>query len=79
MNDKKPLRSGLGRGLSALMADVAPVVEAAAPRNVLAVELLEPNPDQPRRDFPSAALQELAASIRTKGVVQPLIVRAAAN
>lgn len=79
MNDKKPLRSGLGRGLSALMADVAPVLEAAAPRNVLAVELLEPNPDQPRRDFPSAALQELAASIRTKGVVQPLIVRAATN
>lgn len=77
MSDKKPVRSGLGRGLSALMADVAPVVETATPRNVLAVELLEPNPDQPRRDFPSAALQELAASIRTKGVVQPLIVRAA--
>lgn len=79
MSDKKPVRSGLGRGLSALMADVAPVAETATPRNVLAVELLEPNPDQPRRDFPSAALQELAASIRTKGVVQPLIVRAAKN
>lgn len=79
MNDKRPLRSGLGRGLSALMADVAPAVEPAAPRNVLSVDLLQPNPDQPRRDFPHAALQELAASIRTKGVVQPLIVRPAGD
>lgn len=79
MTDKKPIRSGLGRGLSALMADVAPAPELAASRNVCAVELLEPNPDQPRRDFPAAALEELAASIRSKGVVQPLIVRPQAN
>ena len=75
MSDKKPLRSGLGRGLSALMADVAPVAEASAPRNILAVELLEPNPNQPRRDFPPVAMQELAESIRLRGIVQPLIVR----
>ena len=79
MNDKKPLRGGLGRGLSALMADVAPASEAGAvgvlPRNFLAVELLLPNPNQPRRSFPSAALQELAESIRQKGIIQPLIVR----
>jgi ParB family chromosome partitioning protein len=80
MSDKKPLRSGLGRGLSALMADVSPVAETAAPalpKNTLAVELLKPNPNQPRRDFPQDALQELAESIRQKGVVQPLIVRPA--
>ena len=81
MNDKKPLRGGLGRGLSALMADVAPAAEvgsaAVAQRNFLAVELVEPNPNQPRRDFPAEALQELAESIRQKGIVQPLIVRPA--
>ena len=37
--------------------------------------MVYPNPDQPRRDFPHAALEELAASIREKGVIQPLIVR----
>jgi ParB family chromosome partitioning protein len=40
------------------------------------VEKLVPNPNQPRRDFQPEALQELAASIRAKGVIQPLIVRA---
>jgi ParB family transcriptional regulator, chromosome partitioning protein len=39
------------------------------------VEKLIPNPLQPRRDFPEAALQELAASLRRKGIIQPLIVR----
>ena len=79
MTDKKPLRSGLGRGLSSLMADVSPAAENtfAVARNVLAVELLHPNPNQPRRDFPDVALQELAQSIGLKGIVQPLIVRKA--
>jgi ParB family chromosome partitioning protein len=81
MNDKKSERRGLGRGLSALMADVgAPnerALEAPArkPEARLPIEQLEPNPDQPRRDFPTDALQELAASIREKGIIQPLIVR----
>lgn len=77
MNDKKPLRSGLGRGLSALMADVAPSEAGtpAAPKSTLAIDLLKPNANQPRRDFPMEALQELAESIRQKGIVQPLIVR----
>lgn len=81
MSDKKPARSGLGRGLSALMADVAPAsdVNTTAPlqRNFVAVELLQPNPNQPRRDFAPDALHELAESIRQKGIVQPLIVRKA--
>jgi ParB family chromosome partitioning protein len=43
---------------------------------LIPVEKLVPNPNQPRRDFQPEALQELAASIRAKGVIQPLIVRA---
>lgn len=79
--DKKPERRGLGRGLSALMADVnldPAGATAAAPRRadlMIPVEKLVPNPLQPRRDFPTAALQDLAASLRQKGVIQPLIVR----
>ena len=79
--DKKSERRGLGRGLSALMADVNldPAADAA---NILRrgdlmvpVEKLVPNPQQPRRDFSEAGLQDLAASLRQKGVIQPLIVR----
>ena len=80
MADKKHERRGLGRGLSALMADVgAPADETQGasrrPDLMVPVELVEPNPDQPRRDFPREALEELAASIREKGIIQPLIVR----
>lgn len=82
MADKKTERRGLGRGLSALMADVhaggGEERGANAPRRAdtrVPVEKLEPNPDQPRRDFAPEALAELAESIRVKGVIQPLIVR----
>lgn len=73
-------KRGLGRGLSALMADVAQVrsEEEAEPRRpdmMVPIEQVFPNPDQPRRHFDETALQELAASIREKGVLQPLIVR----
>ncbi|OOY13867.1 chromosome partitioning protein ParB [Thioclava marina] len=79
MAEKREKR-GLGRGLSALMADVDlnPREPSAAPRRAeqyVPVERIEPNPDQPRRDFEPGALEELAASIREKGVIQPLIVR----
>jgi len=84
MSDKKPDRRGLGRGLSALMADVGadmtgrPDQASAPPRrpdHVVPIERIAPNPNQPRRDFPAEALQELAASLKEKGVIQPLIVR----
>ncbi|MDW4549168.1 ParB/RepB/Spo0J family partition protein [Defluviimonas sp. D31] len=82
MSDRKSERRGLGRGLSALMADVNldPGEDSLPdrPRRSdarLPVEKLEPNPDQPRRDFPREQLEELAASIRAKGIIQPLIVR----
>lgn len=76
-------RKGLGRGLSALMADMqpegtAPAPEAAAPvrgERVVPVDRIVPNPEQPRRAFSEDAMSELAASIREKGVIQPLIVR----
>ncbi|MCR9087950.1 MAG: ParB/RepB/Spo0J family partition protein [Rhodobacteraceae bacterium] len=72
-------KRGLGRGLSALMADVAPEAEqSGAPRRAdttLPIEQIVPNPDQPRRSFNEEALSELSASIREKGVLQPLIVR----
>ncbi|WGV15192.1 ParB/RepB/Spo0J family partition protein [Fuscovulum ytuae] len=79
--EKKVERRGLGRGLSALMADVSVDADpqmADRPRRpdlLVPVEKLVPNPNQPRRDFRPEALQELAASIRVKGVIQPLIVR----
>lgn len=79
MNEKKSVRSGLGRGLSALMADVAlsaaPGSDLQRQATILPVERIAPNPDQPRRDFNSESLAELANSVREKGVVQPLIVR----
>ncbi|MFP5478606.1 MAG: ParB/RepB/Spo0J family partition protein [Alphaproteobacteria bacterium] len=73
-------RRGLGRGLSALMADVhlAGPEQMAAPRKAelhVPVEKLEPNPQQPRMDFKQDELESLADSIRQKGVIQPLIVR----
>ncbi|MTH66372.1 ParB/RepB/Spo0J family partition protein [Paracoccus shanxieyensis] len=75
MSDKHEKR-GLGRGLSALMADVDLIPsERPAPRQVMPVEQLTPNPDQPRRSFAPEALQELADSLRSKGILQPLIVR----
>ena len=71
---------GLGRGLSALMADVNladPPSPDAPPRADMRVGIdrLEPNPDQPRRTFPFDELAELAQSLKTRGVIQPLIVR----
>ncbi len=78
--ERKPERRGLGRGLSALMADVSTEAvaspEARGREQRLPVEKLVPNPDQPRRHFDETALAELAVSIREKGVIQPLIVRA---
>jgi ParB family chromosome partitioning protein len=74
----KPKSRGLGRGLSALMSDVTGDAPATAPRRPdlhIPVESLRPNPNQPRRTFGEAEMSELAASIREKGVIQPLIVR----
>ena len=77
-------RRGLGRGLSALMADVnlntGTEVQDTRPSSrtpdlYVPIEKLHPNPDQPRRDFTKSDLEDLANSIREKGIIQPLIVR----
>jgi ParB family transcriptional regulator, chromosome partitioning protein len=67
----------LGRGLSALMADVAVENEPTDRRELrrIPIDRIEPNPDQPRRAFDEDGLADLAASIREKGVLQPLVVR----
>lgn len=82
MTDNKPKTRGLGRGLSALMADVSAQddrttesTQQRRPDLLVPIEKVFPNPDQPRRSFGSEQLQDLAASIREKGVIQPLIVR----
>lgn len=72
---------GLGRGLSALLgeqANEAVAVDGSAPPagvRTAPIESLKPNPDQPRKRFEPADLEELAASIRDKGVLQPILVR----
>ena len=76
-------RRGLGRGLSALMSDVdqTPENETSAPSQprkagtMIDIALISPNPDQPRRHFNDDALRELEASVREKGIIQPLILR----
>lgn len=80
MSDKKAKQRGLGRGLSALMADVSdrPMggADQAKPNDLMVpIERIVPNPDQPRRRFDADLLDDLAASIREKGIIQPLIVR----
>lgn len=80
---------GLGRGLGALLGETrreAPVAAASDALDtegrtlsglaVLSVSQIEPHPDQPRRHFDEAALDELAASIAQRGVIQPIVVRA---
>ena len=76
----KDKKRGLGRGLSALMADVgeaeaqAPMV-GRTPDQLIPIEQIRPNPDQPRKQFDPAQLDDLVASIKEKGILQPLIVR----
>ena len=73
-------KRGLGRGLSALMnnmpspADVSGDPAKAGEQSV-PIEDVAPNPNQPRRRFEKSALDDLAASIAEKGIIQPIIVR----
>ncbi|MCB1498012.1 MAG: ParB/RepB/Spo0J family partition protein [Bauldia sp.] len=72
-------RQRLGRGLAALIGDVAtepgPEKRRSAPPKTLPVEFLRPNPRNPRKDFGAADLDDLAASVKERGVVQPILVR----
>jgi ParB family chromosome partitioning protein len=76
-------RPALGRGLSALIPSAAPPAPAppaapsrpSGPPQELDIDLLVPNPDQPRTYIAEQALEELAQSIRANGVIQPVLVR----
>jgi ParB family chromosome partitioning protein len=67
----------LGRGLAALLGDVAmaPNPERGAPVGAIAIDRIDANPFQPRSDFDPAELESLAESIRVQGVLQPILVR----
>lgn len=85
MAQKPERRPALGRGLSALIPEkpAAPAVAAPATATVepkgtsreIDLDLIEPNPHQPRTRFDETRLQELAESIATTGLVQPIVVR----
>jgi ParB family chromosome partitioning protein len=66
-------RRGIGRGLAAILPETAP--SGAGELLELPVELIKPNPEQPRTRFDPESLAGLAASIEASGVVQPLLVR----
>ena len=66
-------RRGIGRGLAAILPETE--ATAAGELRELPVELIKPNPAQPRTNFEPEALAALAASIEASGVVQPLLVR----
>ena len=68
-------QKGLGKGLGALLGDFSdePIEKSAYQK--LPIYKVEPNPDQPRRDFDEEELQALADSIQEHGIIQPLTVR----
>src|SRR5579864_6290706 len=84
-------RNALGRGLEALIRNAPPVpatlpgeaetyaagpsTRAASDLQAVDIDLIEPSPFQPRTQFPEESLAELAQSIQTTGIIQPLIVR----
>jgi ParB family chromosome partitioning protein len=71
-------KHGLGKGLGALIPTTSPSAEASGVRMV-PVDRITPNPRQPRHSIDPAGLEELAASIREHGLIQPLIVTAAGD
>src|SRR5262245_36711763 len=71
-------RSRLGRGLAALIGDVgaeSATVERTRGQRRVPIEFLMPNPRNPRRNFADGELDELAQSIRERGIIQPVVVR----
>src|SRR6202044_1041021 len=70
-------RSRLGRGLAALIGDVGTESSAERPRGQrrVATSSLRPNARNPRRNFPEAELDELTASLRERGMIQPIVAR----
>ena len=69
----KTKNTGLGRGLDAIFLDNS--VEESGSVTMLRLSDIEPNPDQPRREFDEEALSQLAESIAANGLIQPIVVR----
>jgi len=74
---KKSQSKGLGRGLDALLGDAPPEKPAKStePKRELPIEYLTASADQPRQIFDKDAIEELAASIKARGLLQPILVR----
>lgn len=70
-------KKGLGRGLGALIPDVEPPKDS--PQLQVEIDRITPSPFQPRRSIDSVGIDELAASVRDQGIIQPLIVRTIGN
>ena len=70
-----PKRSALGRGLGSLIAMDDVPARGSSAINDISLDLISPNPDQPRTTFDEEALEELATSIRELGIIQPLSLR----
>jgi ParB family transcriptional regulator, chromosome partitioning protein len=75
MTQEPAKKRGLGMGLSALLGHEAPGPAVRPPSQNVPIEFLTASPLQPRRRFPEAELLALADSLRTYGVLQPLLVR----
>ena len=82
--DKSVLGRGLddignGRGLDALIDTSDVKTQGSSNLNEIPIEQIEPNPDQPRREFDETAMQELAASIQNMGIIAPITLRQVAH
>ncbi|MBN2061031.1 MAG: ParB/RepB/Spo0J family partition protein [Deltaproteobacteria bacterium] len=67
-------RKALGKGLSALIPDADGIGSGGQSYFQCPIELIEPNPDQPRKEFANDELEELALSVREKGIITPVLV-----
>ncbi len=70
-----PKKKGLGKGLESLISESTTEVGRRTDESTVSIDLLVPNPDQPRREFKKEALDELSDSIRQNGIIQPILVR----
>ena len=71
--------TGKGRGLDALINTTDIETQGSSNLNEIGISLIDPNPNQPRRDFDKEALEDLAASIRGIGLVTPITLRQTNN
>ena len=78
---KKRKRTGLGKGLDALFPNIGSEEESDVPRDYFECDVskIKPNPYQPRRDFSEEDMSALSDSVRTRGILQPLLVRVTAD